>query len=83
MNRRCESLEFNPWHALEDHRPVGVMNRLRKAVYQQMSTYRRTKNCAAENRRDVSESSLDTLPGVPCRAPPLRIKFYTQRLDER
>ena len=31
---RCESISFNPWHALAEHRPMGGMNRLRKAVYQ-------------------------------------------------
>jgi hypothetical protein len=40
----CESLSFTPWHALPAHRPIGVMNRLRKAVYLGVSRYRRTKN---------------------------------------
>jgi hypothetical protein len=31
---RCESVSFNPWHALVEHRPMGGMNRLRKVVYQ-------------------------------------------------
>jgi catalase len=31
---RCESMSFNPWHALAEHRPLGGMNRLRKVVYQ-------------------------------------------------
>jgi len=30
---QCEALSFNPWHALAEHRPMGGMNRLRKAVY--------------------------------------------------
>jgi hypothetical protein len=30
----CESMSFNPWHALAEHRPMGGMNRLRKVVYQ-------------------------------------------------
>jgi hypothetical protein len=30
---RCESLSFNPWHALAEHRPIGGMNRLRRLVY--------------------------------------------------
>lgn len=33
VERRCESLSFNPWHALAEHRPLGGMNRLRRAVY--------------------------------------------------
>jgi catalase len=47
MNKRCENLEFNPWHSVEDFKPVGVMNRLRKVVYQQMADFRRKKNCEA------------------------------------
>jgi len=31
---RCESMSFNPWHALAEHRPMGGMNRLRRVVYQ-------------------------------------------------
>jgi hypothetical protein len=31
---KCESMSFNPWHALAEHRPMGGMNRLRKFVYQ-------------------------------------------------
>ena len=30
----CESLSFNPWHALAAHRPMGGINRLRRAVYE-------------------------------------------------
>jgi catalase len=31
---QCEALSFNPWHALAEHRPIGGMNRLRRAVYE-------------------------------------------------
>ena len=31
---KCEALSFNPWHTLAEHRPIGGMNRLRRAVYQ-------------------------------------------------
>jgi catalase len=36
-----ESLSFNPWHALPEHRPLGVTNRLRKVVYERISRVRR------------------------------------------
>jgi hypothetical protein len=29
----CETMSFNPWHALAEHRPMGGINRLRKVVY--------------------------------------------------
>ncbi|HXE30723.1 MAG TPA: catalase family protein [Terriglobales bacterium] len=46
MDERCENLEFNPWHSLPAHRPVGVMNRIRETLYQSMSAFRREKNGA-------------------------------------
>jgi hypothetical protein len=30
----CEDLFFTPWHGVEDHRPLGGINRLRRAVYE-------------------------------------------------
>jgi len=40
----CENLSFSPWHALPEHEPVGGLNRVRKAVYQNISRYRRCSN---------------------------------------
>lgn len=30
---KCEALFFTPWHTLPEHRPVGGINRLRRAAY--------------------------------------------------
>jgi hypothetical protein len=49
-DEHCENLEFNPWHTTEDFKPVGVMNRLRKVIYQEMADFRRTKNCETSCR---------------------------------
>lgn len=43
-NDLCEGLSFNPWHSKPEHRPIGVMNRIRKAVYLDVSRYRRQMN---------------------------------------
>jgi len=43
----CENLSFTPWHALPEHRPVGGINRLRKAVYEAISQLRHRLNHAA------------------------------------
>lgn len=43
-NNFCENLSFTPWHALPAHEPVGGLNRVRKAVYQGISRYRRCLN---------------------------------------
>jgi catalase len=43
-NAFCENLSFTPWHALEDHRPLGGLNRIRKAVYEEIAVYRHAMN---------------------------------------
>lgn len=40
----CENLSFNPWRSLPDHRPLGSLNRLRKATYVALSEFRHEKN---------------------------------------
>ena len=37
---QCESIAFNPWHALPAHRPLGNMNRARKDLYKAMAAFR-------------------------------------------
>jgi Catalase len=46
QNRFCEDLSFNPWRALEAHRPLGAVNRMRKPIYETISNLRRTMNDA-------------------------------------
>ncbi len=36
-----KSLSFSVWHALESHRPMGCINRVRRAVYEISSKWRR------------------------------------------
>ena len=40
----CESLTFNPWNAPDEQRPLGGINRVRKAVYDEISRYRTQRN---------------------------------------
>jgi hypothetical protein len=40
------NLSFTPWHALEAHRPLGSINRVRRAVYWEISGLRHTLNQA-------------------------------------
>lgn len=42
----CENLAFTPWHGHIDHRPLGSLNRIRKAVYEGIAVYRHARNCA-------------------------------------
>jgi len=63
QNAFCENLSFTPWHALPDHEPVGVMNRARRALYQEISRYRHAKNAAP--RAEPRGFCLD-LTGATC-----------------
>ncbi|MFF6977987.1 peroxidase family protein [Streptomyces sp. NPDC008343] len=38
--RRIEALSFNPWYTTEEFRPLGNINRARKAAYQASSAHR-------------------------------------------
>lgn len=44
QNLACDNQSFNPWFGLEEHRPIGGINRLRKAVYEAVSDYRHRRN---------------------------------------
>lgn len=40
----CENLSFSPWNSLDEHRPIGELNRIREKVYQASSQYRHKEN---------------------------------------
>ena len=44
QNAFCENLSFSPWHGNVDHRPLGGLNRIRKAVYEGIAVYRHARN---------------------------------------
>jgi hypothetical protein len=44
QNEFCERLAFTPWHGNVDHRPLGGLNRIRKAVYEGIAVYRHARN---------------------------------------
>jgi hypothetical protein len=39
----CERTSFNPWHSLDVHRPLGAMNRVRRAIYDAMQDFRASR----------------------------------------
>ncbi len=41
-----ENLSFTPWHGLDAHRPLGGINRVRRVVYETISTLRHALNAA-------------------------------------
>jgi len=42
----CEDLHFNPWHTLEDHRPLSSIGEARKFAYSASQTDRQALNKA-------------------------------------
>ena len=42
--RACEAMRFNPWNALEAHRPLGGINRVRKNLYEDLGRFRTAEN---------------------------------------
>jgi hypothetical protein len=44
QDRFCEQLQFSPFHALPEHRPLGRMNRVRELVYREVSKRRHAGN---------------------------------------
>jgi hypothetical protein len=51
--KTCEGLRFTPWHALEEHRPLGNMNRGRRYVYASSQKYR------SADHTEPNKDSLD------------------------
>jgi len=40
----CERMSFNPWQCLSEHTPLGGINRVRKRVYSEITSYRAQQN---------------------------------------
>lgn len=55
QNLMCDNLSFNPWHGIEAHRPIGGINRLRRAVYDAVSAYRHARNAAVQPAERTAE----------------------------
>jgi hypothetical protein len=53
-----ENLTFNSWRAIEDHRPLGSINRLKKKVYEESSKFRHERN-------EAERLEPSTTAGIP------------------
>jgi hypothetical protein len=40
----CENLSFSPWHGLPEHMPLGLVNRVRRVAYREISKLRHRLN---------------------------------------
>lgn len=56
-NQLCESLSFNPWHCLPEHKPLGAVNRVRKTIYLKMSQYRHQLNLIPSREPEPEENA--------------------------
>lgn len=52
----CENLSFSPWHCVDAHRPLGGINRVRRAAYEHISRLRHELNRAP--RKEPVDFSL-------------------------
>ena len=43
QSEACEKMRFDPWNAMTDHRPLGGMNRARRALYHAMAEARQKR----------------------------------------
>ena len=41
---KCETTAFSPWNTMDEHKPLGNINRIRKAVYDASKKFREKKN---------------------------------------
>ncbi|WP_437816157.1 catalase family protein [Sorangium sp. So ce1078] len=65
-----ENLSFTPWHALPAHRPLGGLNRARRAVYETISKLRHERNGA---RREEPAAPRAGRERAPSRSEPARL----------
>lgn len=56
----ADVLAINPWHSLPEHRPLGSINRNRKAMYGEMAKFRQQMNGVRPYEPDGSEQFADT-----------------------
>lgn len=61
----CETLSFTPWHSLPEHRPLGGINRVRRTVYETISTLRHQLNRAPRSEPTALPASADQRAGPP------------------
>jgi len=54
----CENLSFSPWHSLPEHKPLGLVNRVRKVAYYQISELRHKLN-RAPRREPTGDEVFD------------------------
>ncbi len=62
MDSLCENVSYTPWHSLQEHRPLGGINRVRKSVYQAISDYRHGQNKTQRKEIDKKDIPSKLIP---------------------
>lgn len=57
----CENLSYTPWHALPAHQPLGTINRIRRVVYDSVSSLRHRLNGVPRKE----PTGVEHFPGSP------------------
>ena len=57
QQRLADTLRFNPWHALPEHRPLGNQNRARRTIYATLADVRQRMN-ATPHREPTEQDWL-------------------------
>ena len=55
----CDNLSYSPWHGLPEHRPLGLVNRVRRKVYFAISEHRHALNKTAP-REPTGDETFET-----------------------
>ncbi len=61
QNAFCENLSFTPWHCVDAHRPLGGINRVRRVVYEAISSLRHRLNLAPR----IEPTDFTVEPSLP------------------
>ena len=55
QQRLADTLRFNPWHALPEHRPLGNQNRARRTIYATLADVRQRMNATPHVEPEESD----------------------------
>lgn len=69
--KQAEEWEFNLWNALQEHRPLGSLNRARRVAYEDSAALRRSRSNTSASA-SVLMSSLPPTPSAPPSGRPRR-----------
>lgn len=52
----CENISYSPWNSINDHRPLGGLNRVRRAVYEHSQGHRHHLNHQSKSEPNPDET---------------------------